>query len=313
MADKILVTGGAGFVGSHVTDMFLSKGYEVVVLDNLLTGHKENVSQGAHLFEIDLRDPRVDRIFKDEKPKFVCHHAAQANVQKSVRDPLIDADANIMGSLHVLEQCRKNDVEKVIFISSGGAIYGEPQVLPCDENHPIKPLSPYGSAKASVELYLPIYHSIFGLRYTILRYANVYGPRQDPFGEAGVVSIFARQMINKQRCTINGTGSQERDFVYVEDVARANLLSVEGGGDSETYNIGSGEGVSIKEIFSKIDKLTENNLQPFYGAPKSGEVFKIYLNVAKARKYLKWEPKISLGQGLAQTVASLNSDFTSVP
>ena len=310
MADKILVTGGAGFIGSHVVDMFLSQGYEVAVLDNLLTGRRENVNPEAQLFDVDLRDPRLGRIFSDEKPRFVCHHAAQASVQMSVREPLVDTDVNIVGSLHLLEQCRKNEVEKFIFASSGGAIYGEPESLPCDESHPIRPLVPYGASKAAVELYLPIYSDLFGLRYTILRYANVYGPRQDPYGEAGVVAIFAGRMLKGVRTTVNGTGEQERDFVYVEDIARANLLCLEAG-DGEAFNIGSGQGTSVNAIFGHLDKLTSNSLEPLYGPPQEGEIFKIYLNADKAREQLNWEPRVSLEEGLSRTVDYIRSGLVS--
>ena len=239
MADKVLVTGGAGFIGSHVVDAMLGEGYEVVVIDNLVTGNRGNVNPDVLILEADLRDPGLARIFQEHKPRFVCHLAAQASITKSIRGPLVDADENVMGSLNVLEESRKNDVEKIVFSSSGGAIYGEPIIVPCDENHPVRPLAPYGAAKAAVELYLPIYRNLYGLKYTALRYANVYGPRQNPGGEAGVVAIFAGKMLRNERVTINGSGEQERDFLYVQDVARANVTCLSAG-DDDAFNLGSG-------------------------------------------------------------------------
>ena len=306
MADKVLVTGGAGFIGSHVVDAMLGEGYEVVVIDSLVTGNRGNVNPDVLVLEADLRDPGLARIFQEHKPRFVCHLAAQASITKSIRGPLVDADENIMGSLNVLEECRNNDVEKIVFSSSGGAIYGEPISLPCDESHPIQPLAPYGAAKAAVELYLPIYRSLYGLRYTALRYANVYGPRQNPGGEAGVVAIFAGRMLNKERVTINGTGEQERDFLYVQDVARANVISLSTG-DDDAFNLGSGVGTSVKEIFSYLDRLTGNSLSPQYRTLSEGEVFKIVLNTEKARRVLGWEPTVSLEEGLSRTVDSFRS------
>ena len=307
-ADKVLVTGGAGFIGSHVVDLFVSEGYEVVVLDSLVTGRQENVNPGARLVDVDLRDPRLDSIFLEERPRFVCHHAAQASIQKSVRDPLEDVDVNLVGSLRLIERCREYQVEKFIYISSGGAVYGEPQALPCTEDHPVRPLSPYGASKLAVEFYLSAYKQTSGLNYTVLRYANVYGPRQDPYGEAGVVAIFTGQMLKGEQATINGTGEQERDFVYVEDVARANLISL-GAGDGEAYNIGFGKGTSVNTIFNELKRLTGYGQQPYFGPPQSGEVFKIYLDIAKAKGGLGWEPAISLEEGLARTVEQMRAQL----
>lgn len=302
----MMVTGGAGFIASHVVDLFLAEGYEVLVLDSLVTGRKENVNPEAKLFDIDLRDPRLGRVFQEERPDLVCHHAAQASVQRSVDQPIIDADVNVVGSLHLLEQCREHGVKKIIYASSGGAIYGEPQTLPCNEEHSVKPLSPYGATKAAVEMFLPIYRELCGLEYTTLRYANVYGPRQDPHGEAGVIAVFAGKMLRAEQATINGSGEQERDFVYVEDIARANLICLKGG-NGEAYNIGSGKGTSINAIFGHLSKLTDSMMEPRYGPPKDGEVFKIYLDVDKARRQLGWEAGVSLDEGLARTVDHLKA------
>ena len=304
MAGKVLVTGGAGFIGSHVVDAMLSEGYEVVIVDNLESGEKENVDPGVRVVEIDLRDPALSRVFQEHEPRYVCHLAAQASITKSIRGPLVDADANIIGSLNVLEECRKNGVEKVLFSSSGGAMYGEPMALPCGEDHPVRPLSPYGAAKAAVELYLPIYRSLYGLKYSALRYANVYGPRQNPTGEAGVVAIFAGRMLNGEQVFINGSGEQERDFIYVEDIARANVIALSAGND-EAFNLGSGEGTSVNEIFSRLSVVAGYRLKPEHRAEVDGEVFKIILNTDRARNVLGWEPRVSLEEGLNRTVESL--------
>ncbi len=304
MADKVLVTGGAGFIGSHVVDAMLGEGYEVVVVDNLESGGRENVHPDVPVVEMDLRDPALSQIFQEHKPRYVCHLAAQASITKSIRGPLVDADANIIGSLNVLEECRKNGVEKVLFSSSGGAMYGEPVTLPCDEDHPVRPLSPYGAAKAALELYLPIYRGLYGLKYSALRYANVYGPRQNPDGEAGVVAIFAGRMLDGAPVFVNGSGEQERDFVYVEDIARANVLALSAG-DDEAFNLGSGVGTSVNEIFSRLSRLTGYGLEPEHRAQAEGEVFKIVLNKEKAHNVLGWGPRVSFEEGLSRTVESL--------
>lgn len=304
MAEKALVTGGAGFIGSHVVDAMLGEGYDVVVVDNLESGGRENVGSDVPVAAIDLRDPALSQVFQEHQPRYVCHLAAQASITKSIRGPLVDADANIIGSLNVLEECRKNGVEKILFSSSGGAMYGEPVTLPCGEDHAVKPLSPYGAAKAAVELYLPIYRSLYGLKYSALRYANVYGPRQNPSGEAGVVAIFAGRMLKGEQVFINGSGEQERDFVYVEDIARANVMALTSG-DDEAFNLGSGVGTSVNEICDRLCGLTGYNLAPQHRAQAEGEVFKIVLNAEKARRVLGWEPKVSLEEGLRRTVGSV--------
>ena len=304
MGDRVLVTGGAGFIGSHVVDAMQEEGFEVVVVDTLESGGRENVHPDVPIVETDLRDPALSQAFQEHAPRYVCHLAAQASIAKSIRGPLVDADANIIGSLNVLEECRKSGVEKILFSSSGGAMYGEPVKLPCDEEHPVRPLSPYGAAKAAVELYLPIYSSLYGLKHSALRYANVYGPRQDPAGEAGVVAIFAGRMLDGEQVFINGSGEQERDFVYVEDIARANVLALTSG-DDEAFNLGSGVGTSVNEICSRLCRLTGYALAPERRAQAEGEVFKIVLNTEKARDALGWEPRVSLEEGLSRTVESL--------
>ncbi|MBI4305746.1 MAG: NAD-dependent epimerase/dehydratase family protein, partial [Chloroflexi bacterium] len=211
---NILVTGGAGFIGSHVVDAALSAGHSVAVVDDMSTGRPENVNHLARLYRIDIRDERaLAEVFAREAPQVVSHHAAQVDLRRSVADPLHDAKLNVLGSLSLLECCRKHGVKKVVYASSGGAIYGEPAYLPCDELHPIKPLSQYGVSKYTVELYLRVYAEAYGLRYSVLRYANVYGPRQVPFGEAGVVAVFAYRMLRGEQVSIFGSGEQQRDFV----------------------------------------------------------------------------------------------------
>lgn len=299
---KILVTGGAGFIGSHVVDAFLQAGHQVVVVDDLSTGRRSNLNPAATFYLLDIRSPELRDVFERERPEVVDHHAAQMDVRRSVADPLFDADVNVRGSLNLLECARQTGVRKVIYISTGGAVYGEPVYLPCDEEHPVVPLCPYGVSKHTVEHYLYLYHQLYGLDYTVLRYPNVYGPRQDPHGEAGVVAIFAGQMLKQLPVTINGSGEQERDFVYVGDCARANVLALDKG-DGRIYNLGCGVGTSVNEIYACLRDVTGYTLDPIYGPPKPGETFRIYLDATRARRELGWEPTIDLDEGLRKTVA----------
>ncbi len=298
---KILVTGGAGFIGSHVVEAFLAQKHEVVVLDDLSTGKRENVPDGVKLYDMDIRDPALAEVFAEEKFDLVDHHAAKANVRESLLRPVFYADVNILGSLHLLELCRETGVKKFIFVSSGGAVYGEPQYLPADEKHMIAPLDPYGASKAALECYLPLYMHNYGLSYTILRYSNVYGPRQDPLGEAGVVAIFTGKMLNGEQAVINGTGEQERDFVYVGDVAAANVQALQLG-DGRAYNIGTGVGTSVNQVFASLKAATGYQHDAVHGPAKLGEVFKTYLDISQARDELKWQPVVSLDEGLRRTV-----------
>ena len=298
---KILVTGGAGFIGSHIADTFIAAGHQVCVVDDLSTGFRHNVAPGIRLHEVDIREARLTGVFESEKPEVVCHQAARANVRESLEKPLLYAEVNVVGSLNVLECCRRFGVRKVIYASTGGAVYGPPRQLPVSEDHVINPLDPYGASKHHVEHYLHLYRENFGISYTSLRYPNVYGPRQNPFGEAGVVAIFARQMLDRGRPIINGSGEQERDFVSVSDVAQANLLALEKG-DGEILNIGSGLGTSVNTIFSTLARLTGYSGEAVHGPGKAGEVYKIYLNAGRAREILGWSPKIGLMEGLGATV-----------
>ena len=302
-AKKALVTGGAGFIGSHIVEGLLRQGLEVVVLDNLSTGRREQVATDARLLEMDIGDPGLSKAFKHHRPDLVFHAAAQASVVVSSDDPMVDAQSNIMGSLNLLQACREHGVERFVYSSTGGALYGEPERLPCDEEHPIRPTSPYGVSKATVELYLRSFSVLCGLDYTVLRYGNVYGPRQDPFGEAGVIAIFSQRMLRGEAVTIFGDGAQERDFVYVSDVVAANLRAI-GQGENGVYNVGTGRGANVNGLFERLARLTGSSLEPRYEPPRKGEVYKVYLDVARARAGLGWEAKVGLDEGLALTVDS---------
>ncbi len=305
---KILVTGGAGFIGSHVVDAFIKKGHDVVVVDNLSSGKRENVNPKAKFYEADITDlKRLKEIFEAEKPDVIDHHAAQISVVYSVENPQFDAHVNIIGSLNLIDLALKYHVKKFIYASTGGAIYGEPAYLPCDEKHPVDPLAPYGISKHSVEHYLYMTHVNFGLDYTVLRYANIYGPRQDPYGEAGVVAIFSRRMLEGEEAHIFGDGYQERDFVFVKDVADANLLAL----DFETeiknsldpiFNVGTGVGTNVNTIFNLIKKFTGYKGEPVYKPPRPGEVYKIYLDNKKIQSVMGWKPSVDLEEGLRLTV-----------
>lgn len=299
---KVLVTGGAGFIGSHVVDAYLKAGMEVVVVDDLSTGRMSNLNPEVRLYQVDVRSPDLEEIFRREQPEFVNHHAAQMDVRRSVQDPLFDADVNVLGSINVIQSAIHTGVRKIVYISSGGAVYGEPEYLPCDEAHPVQPICQYGVSKHTVEHYLYLYRVNFGLDYVVLRYPNVFGPRQDPAGEAGVVAIFAGKMLASLPVTINGDGEQERDFVFVSDCARANLLALQKRDANGIYNLGSERGTSVNEIFDALKGLTGYEMEPTHGPAKLGETRRIYLSADKAKEELEWEPSVDLTKGLAETV-----------
>lgn len=298
---KVLVTGGAGFIGSHVVDLYVKNGYDVFVVDDLSSGRRSNLNPEATFYEVDIRSPDLEEVFERERPDVVNHHAAQIDVRRSVIEPVFDADVNVLGSIKLLEYARRYEVQRVVYSSTGGAVYGEPQYLPCDEAHPVNPICQYGASKHTVEHYLTLYHHLYGLDYTVLRYPNVYGPRQDPHGEAGVVAIFTGQMLRGEQAVINGDGLQERDFVYVGDCARANLLALQKERNG-VYNLGSERGTSVNELFALLGEATGYEKEAVHGPPKPGETRKITLTFDKARRELGWRPTVNLEEGLARTV-----------
>jgi UDP-glucose 4-epimerase len=259
------------------------------------------LNPAARFYQVDIRNPQMEQIFAEERPEVISHHAAQMDVRRSVADPLFDADVNILGSIKLAQLASEFKVRKFIHISSGGAVYGEPVYMPCDENHPVQPLSPYGASKYAFELYLYIFKETTGLDYTVLRYPNVYGPRQDPHGEAGVVAIFIGQMLRGQPVTIFGTGEQVRDFVSVVDCARANLLALENG-SGRVFNLASGEGTSINQIYDALKSITGFPQTANYAPAKPGETFRIFLDATRAQQELGWRQSLSLSAGLRQTV-----------
>lgn len=300
-ARKALVTGGAGFIGSHLVNRLLELGHKVVVADNLSSGRLKNLNTAATFSHIDIASPAINDLFDRERPDIIFHHAAQASVMASFRDPTRDAEVNILGSLRLMDNALSHGVEKFVFASTGGAIYGDPEYTPCDEEHPIRPLSPYGLSKYTVERYLEMFHRVSELNYTVLRYANVYGPRQDPHGEAGVIAIFTKLMLEGERPKIYGTGEQERDFVYVSDVVEANILALEASPGS-VYNIGTGIGTSVNSIFNLLKEELGYRWKPDYQPERPGEVFKIALDSTRAREELGWSPRVSLKEGLKLTL-----------
>ena len=300
-AAKVLVTGGAGFIGSHAVYRLAELGHQVVVVDDLRSGRLANLPSGVTLYETDIASPDLENVFSQERPEYVCHFAGQISVQRSMQDPIFDAETNVRGSLNLLQNCVKYEVGKVVYTSSGGAIYGNPEYLPCDEAHPVRPLSHYGVSKYAVEKYLYVYGESFGLDYTVLRLGNVYGPRQDPLGEAGVVAIFSQAMLDGRPVTIFGSGEQERDFLHVSDVAEAAVKAMERA-SGRAFNIGTGVGSSINRIFALLKETTAYDGDATYAPAKPGEVFKIYLDISAARSDLDWEPRFSLEDGLKNTV-----------
>jgi len=301
--DTAVVTGGAGFIGSYVVDSLILRGLNVIVIDNLSTGQKENLLHKDVVFVEDdfTNKVMVDHVFDLHKPRFVFHLGAQISVSKSVRDPIFDAHQNIIGTLNLLDAANRNKTEKFIFSSTGGAMYGDdPQTIPTTEKATEKPATPYGIAKLAGEHYLRFYYREFGLHYTVLRYANVYGPRQNPYGEAGVVAIFTENMIKNNPITINGDGRYIRDYVYVEDVANANMLAMENGKE-DVYNIGTGIGTDVLELFKLTKHINHYPLEAQYGPERPGDLGKSILNASKAENELNWKPHFNLEQGLIQT------------
>jgi UDP-glucose 4-epimerase len=303
MHNTVIVTGGAGFIGSHVADAFLAAGYSVAVIDNLHSGDVANVNPQARFYHADIRDAEaLERIFAAEQPALVSHQAALADVRQSLQCPDLYAEVNIIGTIRVLEAARRHGAHKVIFASTGGAIYGETDRIPTPEDTDAHPLDFYGLSKLVGEHYLSSYKHNYGLDYCALRYGNVYGPRQNAKGEAGVVAIFATRMLRGEQATINGDGRQTRDFVYVGDVARANVLAATKG--SGVYNIGTGVSADINAVFSHLARITEYALPEVHGPAKPGEVRRSCLDPSRARCELGWEPSVTLEEGLMRTARS---------
>jgi len=299
--EKVLITGGAGFIASQIADALIEHGREVVIVDDLSHGSITNINPKAKFYKVDIRDQNLNEIFAKERPQIVNHHAARTSVTHSLSKPTDDAEVNILGALNLLQNCVKWGIKKIIYASSGGAIYGEPVYLPCDESHPIAPLSPYGVSKYAVELYINSYLNNFGLNHTILRYANVYGPRQISTGEAAVVAKFAHQMLMGNDISINGNGEQARDFVYVGDIVRANIMAMEQT-KNEVYNLGTGKTISVNQIFSLLKSMIGYNREPRYLPAIKGEIFNTSLNAAKAKKELEWVAETNFNDGLKATV-----------
>ncbi|MDH5429814.1 MAG: NAD-dependent epimerase/dehydratase family protein [Nitrospirota bacterium] len=298
---RVLVTGGAGFIGSHLVDRLVQEGNEVIVIDNLSTGKRKQVNKKAEFYKMDIRSKRIERVFRKERPVIVVHLAAQMNVRLSTEDPGFDADVNILGTLNLLEHTVKNGVRKVSFASSGGAVYGEQEVFPAAESHRTDPLSPYGISKLAGEKYLAYYTNTTGLRHVALRFGNVYGPRQEPEGEAGVVAIFSKLMLEGGQPIINGTGKQTRDFIYVDDVVEAIMVTLREDIQG-IFNVGTGQEATVNECYGIIKTLTNSSCKDLYGAAKKGEQFRSVLDVTKLREEFNWDPQVPLQEGLKSTV-----------
>ena len=298
---KVLVTGGAGFIGSHLVDALLARGDSVAVVDNLSTGKKTNLNPKASFHEADIRDPAsLEKIFLAEKPEMVSHHAAQTDVRRSMADPAYDAQVNVLGTVNLLHLCVQHKVWKVIFASSSAA-YPEPDYVPVREDHPLRPVSAYGLTKQIGEQYLRFFRETAGLRFTAFRYGNVYGPRQDPKGEAGVVAIFCNQMLAGAPCTLFGDGKKTRDYVYVDDVVAANLLALEEAGDGETFNIGWGQEITDFEVFDAVRKALAKTVEPAYASKRPGELNRIALDNTRAAGILGWSPRVGFQEGIRRS------------
>ncbi len=298
---KVLITGGAGFIGSNVADGLMEKNYEVVIVDDLSSGKKENIPKEAKFYRCDIRSKEIHHILKSEKPDAVIHNAAQISVRVSVDDPMMDADINIMGGLNVIDACNIYKVKKIIFASSGGTVYGEQEYFPADEKHPANPISPYGVAKLATENYLYYFYKTYGLKYISLRYGNIYGPRQDPHGEAGVVAIFSSRILGGKDPVINGDGLQTRDYVYVRDAVDANLKAMESNFVG-SLNISTGKETNVVELFKILKEVSgKDDIEEVHGPPKEGEQRRCQLSYQMAEKVLGWCPEISIEEGLKLT------------
>lgn len=306
---RILITGGAGFIGSQIADAYLQDGHAVAVLDNLRSGTRQNLSTQATFYHADITDaPAVAAAFGEFAPHVVSHHAAQLDVRVSVDEPVYDAQANILGGLNVLTNAVRVGASRFIFASSGGAIYGTPRTLPADERALEQPESPYGVTKLAFEHYLRVWQRLHNITPVMLRYANVYGPRQGATGEAGVVSVFGKRLLQNQNCTIFGDGTSARDYVYVGDVVEANRLAITRG-DGQTLNIGTGQLTTIREVFDVLRELADANIEPEFSSARAGEVYRSSLECSRAREVLGWTPQTSFRDGARLTLEQLTLDW----
>jgi len=306
---KILVTGGAGFIGSHVVDAYIDTGHEVVILDDLSRGDRGKVNAKARIHQCDIRErEQVEKVFRKEKPAVINHHAAQMDVRRGVREPLFDAQVNILGSLNLIEAALAHKAKRFVYAATAGAGYGEPKQLPVPENFPVNPITPYGISKHTVEHYLFTFQFLYGLEYVVLRYGNVYGPRQSSHGEAGVFAIFCEQMLAGIQPVIYGDGSKVRDYVYISDVASANVAALERG-TNEIFNIAGGVATSDLEVFTRVRDLLGKEVEPRFVARRAGEVERIYFDISKAARLLAWAPKVSLQEGAQRTIHYFQETF----
>jgi len=306
---NILVTGGAGFIGSHIADAYIAEGHNVIIVDNLSGGVLENINPKAKFYQLDIRSEKLEDVFQKEKINIVNHLAAQMDVRRSVVDPKFDASVNVVGGLNIFECARKHGVKKIIFSSTGGAIYGEQDYFPADEEHPTRPLSPYGITKLCTEKYLFFYKAVYGINHVILRYANVYGPRQNPHGEAGVVAIFCNKMLKGEQPVINGDGKQTRDYTYASDVVKANLLALKYDG-SNIYNIGTGIEADVNKLFFELRSHLNPSCLEQHAPAKAGEQQRSVISYKKIERELGWKPTMQLKEGLRLTAEYFKQKYS---
>ncbi len=298
------MTGGAGFIGSHVVDRCVEAGHQVAVVDDLSTGHRGHVPPAARLHVVDIRSPALGDVFRAEAPEAVIHLAAQAAVSRSIVDPHLDAGVNVLGSINLLECSRRSGVRRIVYVSTGGAAYGDTEVIPTPEDHPTRPVSPYGVSKVAAEAYLACWEALYGLSGMVLRLANIYGPRQSPHGEAGVVAIFTERLLQGEPCIINGDGLQTRDFVYVGDVADAALLGLDRPRVTGPVNVGTGVETSVVTLFERLQAAAGGRGEVRHGPARPGEQRRSVLDPSRARRLLGWSPRVTLDEGLRRTVLS---------
>ena len=306
---NILVTGGAGFIASHIADAYIAEGHKVIIVDNLSTGFLENINPKAKFYQLDIRSEKLEDVFQKEKIDVVNHLAAQMDVRRSVSDPKFDASVNVLGGLNIFESARKHRVKKIIFSSTGGAIYGEQDNFPADEEHPTRPLSPYGISKLCIEKYLYFYKAVYGINHVILRYANVYGPRQNPHGEAGVVAIFCAKMLNGEQPVINGDGKQTRDYTFIGDVVNANLLALKYDG-SNIFNIGTSIESDVNKLFLELRRHLNPVCMEKHAPAKAGEQQRSVISYKKIENELGWKPVVNLEEGLQLTAEYFRKKHT---